>query len=143
MDVRFLPSPRRRFLSIVACYLLVALVAYGRVLPSFFLADDFAFLDAVRGGGHWWWPRDLAGQLFRPATILLFRIEYAAWGLRPFGFHFTNLALHTANAFLVFGIASQLIRQTDRQQSRFWLGCYFLYLPAMLRPSVGSPGRLT
>ena len=37
---------------------------------------------------------------YRPLQSLVNRLEYTAWGLRPFGYHLVNLLLHIANAAL-------------------------------------------
>ncbi len=39
---------------------------------------------------------------YRPTTGLSFGIDHAIWGLNPFGYHLTNLLLHTLIAFFVF-----------------------------------------
>jgi tetratricopeptide (TPR) repeat protein len=42
---------------------------------------------------------------FRPLVSLSFAIDHALWGLRPFGFHLTNLLLHFGCTWLVYRIA--------------------------------------
>lgn len=42
------------------------------------------------------------GLYYRPVTMLSFALEYVVWGLKPWGFHLTNVLLHTANSLLVF-----------------------------------------
>ncbi|MCF6148229.1 MAG: tetratricopeptide repeat protein, partial [Candidatus Kuenenia sp.] len=44
-----------------------------------------------------------SGELsYRPVTTLSYFFDYALWKLLPFGFHLTNLILHTINAILAF-----------------------------------------
>jgi len=43
-----------------------------------------------------------------PLTLLSFTIDYALWGLDPFGYHLTNSVLHAANSFLVALLAARL-----------------------------------
>lgn len=43
---------------------------------------------------------DLAYGYYRPLTTLSYAADYAAWRLRPVGYHATNLLLHTACACL-------------------------------------------
>ncbi|MBI5114998.1 tetratricopeptide repeat protein [Candidatus Poribacteria bacterium] len=50
------------------------------------------------------------GMYYRPVVMISFAVEYAIWGLRPFGFHLTNLLLHAANALLVFGLLKDVTR---------------------------------
>ena len=45
---------------------------------------------------------------YRPVVMLSFALEYAVWGLRPWGFHLTNLLLHAANSCLVFVFLREL-----------------------------------
>jgi tetratricopeptide (TPR) repeat protein len=47
---------------------------------------------------------------YRPVVMLSFAIEYAIYGLRPWGFHLTNLLLHAANAMLVFLLLERVAR---------------------------------
>ncbi|NJK59127.1 MAG: hypothetical protein HC918_01020 [Oscillatoriales cyanobacterium SM2_1_8] len=78
--------------------LLVAAVAYAPVLPTFFLADDFGFVDRLVGL-PW---RDLGSELhrfggaafWRPLTILSFYLDGRLWGLNPVGYHLTSVGLH-------------------------------------------------
>lgn len=39
---------------------------------------------------------------YRPIVMLTFALEHAVYGLKPWGFHLTNLLLHCANAVLVY-----------------------------------------
>ncbi|MBI4847158.1 MAG: hypothetical protein HY808_01085 [Nitrospirae bacterium] len=42
---------------------------------------------------------------YRPMSTLSFGIDYFVWKLNPFGYHLTDLALHTLTAVLVFFLA--------------------------------------
>jgi hypothetical protein len=44
-----------------------------------------------------------------PVTWLTFALDYLVWGMRPAGYHLTNLLLHAANAWLVSLISWRLI----------------------------------
>ena len=39
---------------------------------------------------------------YRPLQTLSFAFDYAVWRLNPFGYHLTNVIMHSLNAFLVF-----------------------------------------
>jgi tetratricopeptide (TPR) repeat protein len=45
-----------------------------------------------------------------PLVVLSFSVEYAFWGLNPFGYHLTNLLLHIGNTLLVFVLVFWLSR---------------------------------
>ncbi|MGQ9866111.1 MAG: hypothetical protein ACUVSQ_07480 [Pseudanabaenaceae cyanobacterium] len=78
--------------------LLVAGVAYAPVLPTFFLADDFGFVDRLVDL-PW---RDLGSELhrfggaafWRPLTVLSFYLDGRLWGVHPMGYHLTSVILH-------------------------------------------------
>jgi hypothetical protein len=48
--------------------------------------------------GHW-----------HPLTWISFAIDHALWGMRPIGYHLTNLLLHGANAALVYVLIAALV----------------------------------
>lgn len=49
--------------------------------------------------GHW-----------LPLTWISFASDYTVWGLDPWGFHLTNIILHSINTFLIFVLAFRLIQ---------------------------------
>lgn len=45
----------------------------------------------------------LSGELsYRPVVTFTYFIDYAIWRLNPFGYHLTNILLHTGNVFLLY-----------------------------------------
>jgi len=48
--------------------------------------------------------------VYRPLLIASFILDYQLWDSHPFGFHYTNVLLHTVNAFLVYLLALLLTR---------------------------------
>jgi protein O-mannosyl-transferase len=52
----------------------------------------------------------------RPLINFSYAVDYAIWGLNPFGFHLTNLLLHVLNVVLVFQLARRMVE--DRARSR-------------------------
>jgi protein O-mannosyl-transferase len=47
---------------------------------------------------------------FRPLVNLSYALDHRFWGLDPFGYHLTSLALHVLNVALFFGLAAALAR---------------------------------
>ncbi len=47
-----------------------------------------------------------------PVTWLTFGADYAVWGMRPFGYHLTNVLLHAASAALFYLVARRLLGLT-------------------------------
>jgi tetratricopeptide (TPR) repeat protein len=51
----------------------------------------------------------ISGELtYRPIVTLSYFIEYAIWQLRPWGYHLTNIIIHTLNVYLVYCMAYRL-----------------------------------
>lgn len=48
---------------------------------------------------------------YLPLKTLSYALDYKIWGLRPFGYHLTNLLLHILNSVLVFLIAWKIWRK--------------------------------
>ncbi|OGJ56995.1 hypothetical protein A3H22_03615 [Candidatus Peribacteria bacterium RIFCSPLOWO2_12_FULL_55_15] len=57
-------------------------------------------------------------ELYIPLTFLSYQVDYAIWGMKPFGFHLTNLVLHALNAVLVFMLMVLLLRSCHSERSR-------------------------
>ncbi len=43
-----------------------------------------------------------------PVTMISFAVHYSVWGLDPFGYHLSNVLLHTVTAMLVFVFLSRI-----------------------------------
>ncbi|OGS19691.1 MAG: hypothetical protein A2219_00855 [Elusimicrobia bacterium RIFOXYA2_FULL_50_26] len=52
-------------------------------------------------------PQQMRGRL-RPVRTLTFLTDHAIYGNRPWGFHATNLLLHTINVLLIYAVCLQL-----------------------------------
>lgn len=109
--------------SLWAVLLLVGLLHLPVCFTPFFI-DDYVYIERVQefdaqtlrqvftraaldetASSTWWVP---TGQLpfYRPAMQLSIALDCAVWGLRPFGFHLTNVLLHLSCALLAWQIAS-------------------------------------
>lgn len=91
-------------------------LTFIRVLWADFLSYDDPFYvtnnPLVLGGLSWksftgaWTSLDHAN--WHPGTWISLMLDYQLYGLRPWGFHFTNLALHVVNTLLVFILLRRL-----------------------------------
>ncbi len=84
-------------------------------LSASFVWDDRALITQNVLIKHWdniplFFKQPFLGIYYRPIVMLSFTAEYAVWGLRPFGFHLTNLLLHAANSLLVFSLLKNIAR---------------------------------
>ncbi|HEY5659002.1 MAG TPA: hypothetical protein VIY27_14540, partial [Myxococcota bacterium] len=48
------------------------------------------------------------GDFYRPVTNLSFALDYALWGLTPFGYHLTDLLIFVANGALLCAFTRRL-----------------------------------
>jgi len=102
-------SPWLRAAAIVAA----TLVAYLPALGAGFVWDDNDYvtknplLRDPDGLARIWFSADAPSQYF-PLVYTFFRLEYALWGLDPFGYHLVNVSLHAANALLAWGVLARL-----------------------------------
>ncbi len=122
-------------LPLLSIFFLLGLISYSTILKSFFLSDDFVLIGRVLEG-------DLSvtwglgyGGFFRPLFIWSYVVDGALWGTNPFGYHLTNVALHTLNSYLVFILSARLMRR-DRYDPAISFrisvaaGLIFLVLPS-------------
>jgi len=104
---------------------LLGLAAYANSFGSRFVFDNrvllledtrlreltAANLDLILHKPYWWPFIDV--PLYRPLTTFTYLVNYGVFGNadRPFGYHAVNWLLHTANVWLVFGLALRIGRR--------------------------------
>lgn len=91
----------------------LALTCYANTLGNGFVFDDSAYLasDAVRAlalgelfGASW-----MGLELYRPLTLLSLGLDFQLFGEAPWGYHLTNVLLHTVNSLLLYVLARDLL----------------------------------
>ncbi|MEQ8168780.1 MAG: hypothetical protein ABRQ38_07760 [Candidatus Eremiobacterota bacterium] len=103
----------RRYVILFFIFIASGFLFYFNVLGDFFLSDDFDLIHSVSNFGPFsMWFRGHGG-FFRPVIMLSLYADYKLWGLNPYGYHITNILVHSCNAFFVFLIA---VRLTDRPE---------------------------
>ncbi len=91
---------------------LLVLAAYVPALTAgFAITDDRAVVANPRltdSDGLWriWFSSE--SEQYQPLTYTTFWLERRLWGLRPAGYHWVNVALHAANAVLVWLILRKI-----------------------------------
>ena len=86
---------------------------YQQAWNAGFIWDDDMYVTANKlltapdGLSRIWFSLDAPSQYF-PLTYTILRLEYALWGLSPAGYHWVNILLHAANAFLVWRLLRML-----------------------------------
>lgn len=98
------------------------LLGYWPAIGNAFLSDDFnmrVLFRATDAGPtldwplllrEWWsgWGGLEGAAYYRPLVTYSVLVDYAFWGTNPFGYHLTNLLLHTLNALLVAHIIMRI-----------------------------------
>ncbi|MFN2454743.1 MAG: hypothetical protein ABR577_11040 [Pyrinomonadaceae bacterium] len=106
-------SEKRFNIPVSGILLITGFAAYYNIAHAFFLSDDFDQIGKVRAGDlSVVWGREHGG-FFRPLFILSYWMDVKLWNANPLGFHLTNIAFHTANAFLLFILTRRLIARFD------------------------------
>ena len=102
-------------ISLALSIVLIAFLTYKDILNYFFSNMDLTYLvfywrieslhDVLRVFTEPW-----ATGFYRPITTLSFSLDYAIWGLNPFGWQLTNLILHILVSVLVFFVIVSLTK---------------------------------
>src|SRR5438093_11127814 len=88
-------------------------IAYGSRWQAGFIWDDDDYitgnlvLRSLDGLRRIWFDF-MATPQYYPLVHTTFWIEYHLWGLAPLGYHLDNIALHAANAVLLFILLQRL-----------------------------------
>jgi tetratricopeptide (TPR) repeat protein len=114
------PVPEQKGVPFVwAAALLVASITFVVFLPA--LSNDFVNWDdiyltyenpniqSLDFGFLKWAFTSVVIASWYPLTLVSFALDYAIWGPEPWGFHLTNVILHSANTFLVALLVCRLV----------------------------------
>lgn len=105
---------RRRLIAIAVVFFLTALIIYSNVLNGDFVFDDFEYIvdnPLIRDVSH------LTMSDPRQIGYLSFALNHATGGEDTLGYHLVNVAIHAANAFLVFLLVSAFFRIASNEQA--------------------------
>ena len=99
--------------------LMLALATFAVFSPA--LSNDFVNWDDdlmlvdnpnYRGLGwsqlHWMFTTFHSGH-YQPLSWITLGLDYLFWGIDPFGYHLTNVILHTANTVIFYFVCRQLL----------------------------------
>ncbi len=110
------PRPERWLVPLVIA--LVTIVAYLPAMGNGFVSwdDERNFLTNPHYRGlaldnlRWMWTTFHLGH-YVPLSWMTLGVDYQLWGMKAAGYHATNIALHAANAVLVFVLARELLER--------------------------------
>ncbi len=126
------PSSIRTKCLLSGALVAAVFLAYQSVWHDAFIWDDDYYvtgnktLHNVDGLERIWFDRHANPQYY-PLVHTTFWIEYHLWGLNPLGYHLINVALHAANAVLLYLILRRL-----NVPGAFWAAALFGVHPVMV-----------
>jgi hypothetical protein len=104
---------RERYQDVLLLLIVLAAsyLAFGTVLNSYFIDDDFNFIYEARHTplGEVFDPFNPRIASYRIVTFSAFALLHELFALDPYGYHLFKLILHLANAALVFCLARRLL----------------------------------
>lgn len=133
----------------IATLTLLVFLGFGNVLSFWFTdTDEFSLIQTSRIES----PGDFVtvisspfvgdlrtGDFYRPVSSLSYGLDYAIWGLDPFGYHLTDMLLHLAAAIMAFFL---LRLMTGGRQAVAFLGAaIFAFNPLMVEVIPSSTRR--
>ncbi|MBW1854534.1 MAG: tetratricopeptide repeat protein, partial [Deltaproteobacteria bacterium] len=97
------------FISLLTC------IVYTPALKNDFVWDDYPYvlentnIHSLHSQSLHWMLTSFHEGNWHPLTWLSHAIDYAFWGLDPFGHHLTSIVIHGLNTLLVFLLVIQLV----------------------------------
>jgi len=123
----------------------VCLVVYADAFSAGFTNWDDPILIMRNPTIRTFTPRSVLGVFTRPIRgaylplrTISYAVDYRLWGLRPVGYHTTNVLLHWANSVLAFVIARRLLGSTG---GALMAALIFAVHPAQTESVVWASGR--
>lgn len=106
---------KRKNIVVFLGLLILNFLIYSKVLGSFFISDDFDWLNIVSSSktvllsfvGNYYGAHGVGGS-FRPLVAVFFYLSRLVFGLNPFGYHFVQILFHAVSAFLIWLIVGKL-----------------------------------
>jgi len=119
----------------------VALAASVTSLRNGFVADDVPVIQedqrihSLRGlpalASAPYWGRDYRSKLYRPATTVMFALDWKLGGGRPIAFHATNVALNLVVVGLVLALASRVLTPGGALVASLWFAVQPVHVEAV------------
>src|SRR3990167_3690625 len=113
------PSEKQFFIYIPILVSSFSLLLYLNATYGKFVYDDFKIIVENCFIKEWkYFPKiftkdyfTISGEMsYRPIVTISYFIDYAIWHLNPFGFHLTNVILHTLNGVLFYFLLNTVLQ---------------------------------
>ncbi|MFQ5900485.1 MAG: hypothetical protein ACE5IH_02900, partial [Thermodesulfobacteriota bacterium] len=111
--------------STIAFLFIIATAVYLNSLQNGFVYDDqflilknkwirdFGYIKEIFFSSSWSFLKGEIANTYRPLQHITYMLEYSIFGLKPWGFHLTNILFHAINTVPVFFTASLLFNQLE------------------------------
>ena len=113
---------------------ITCLLAYAPAMKAGYIWDDDIYVTQnpllhIPGGLRYIWLANVTPSPYYPMVYTVFRLEYGLWGLKPFGYHLTNIVMHAINALLLWRLLWNLLCTWLLNRLSFlnWLRLLFLF----------------
>jgi len=99
-----------RYILVALLYLIVGIGVYARIIGSFFVSDDFNYLELISTASSPFVAfLPLAERYFRPLVVLVYYVNYRMFGMSPESYHLSVVFMNAINAWLVFLLGLRLL----------------------------------
>lgn len=115
MNTSKIPSTGVR-LTVLSLITIIPALVYLNSLQNTFVYDDYLTITNNHFIREWRYLSAFFNQkyfaisnelTYRPVVTFSYFVDYALWGLRPLGYHLTNILIHTLNVVLVYRMVFQ------------------------------------
>lgn len=121
-------------------FLLITLLAFGKILNNFFASDDFHWLVIARDTAWHWqifasnYEGTHLGGSYNPLLVVIFKIFYKLFNTNYFAYHLLSIALHSFNAWLVYVLVKKIFNVLKIASSKWAIvaGLLFLLYPVQV-----------
>ncbi|MBI5212551.1 MAG: tetratricopeptide repeat protein [Nitrospirae bacterium] len=147
-DKTLSPSISRKHIFILV---IASIAIYANTLSMGFVWDDIPFITKNRFIGdiekipelftsHLWAGVEgfLRGDYYRPIYALSFAVDHIFWKENPFGYHLTNILLHSTASIAVYLLALKILKS---DAAAFIAGLVFSVYPSHVEATAWITGR--
>lgn len=95
--------------SVITIAVFLPALRHGWVWDDTFLLVDNPHYRGLSWPQLRWMFSSMLAAHYQPLTWLSYALDFQLWGMRPAGYHLTNVVLHSLNAALFFWVARRLL----------------------------------
>jgi len=97
----------KRYLVDPLFLVIISIAVFSGSLQIYFVSENISHIETAFND---FWSLVYTNNYFRPLYVLSLYIDRVIWGANSFGYHLSNLLLHTGNVLLVYYLAFQIFQ---------------------------------